>query len=64
MLREPELSQIVMNSLLHFDNDRYAPTDAVVMPNHVHVLVAFRDEDSLITQCKSWKHFTATQINK
>ena len=64
MLREPELSQIVMNSLLHFDNDRYVLTDAVVMPNHVHVLVAFRDEDSLITQCKSWKHFTATQINR
>lgn len=64
VLCESELSQIVMNSLLHFDNDRYVLTDAVVMPNHVHVLVAFRDEDSLITQCKSWKHFTATQINK
>ena len=64
VLREPELSQIVMNSLLHFDNERYVLTDAVVMPNHVHLLVAFRDEDSLITQCTSWKRFTATQINK
>ena len=64
VLREPELSQIVMNSLRHFDNDRYVLTDAVVMPNHVHLLVAFRDEDSLITQCTSWKRFTATQINR
>ena len=55
---------VVMNSLLHFDNDRYVLTDAVVMPNHVHLLVAFRDEDSLLTQCTSWKHFTATQINR
>ena len=64
VLREPELSQIVMNSLLHFDNERYVLTDAVVMPNHVHLLVAFREEDSLVTQCTSWKRFTATQINR
>ena len=64
VLREPELSEIVMNSLLHFDNDRYVLTDAVVMPNHVHLLVAFRDEDSLITQCTSWKRFTAKEINR
>ena len=64
VLREPALSEVVMNSLQHFDNERYILTDAVVMPNHVHVLVAFRDEDSLVTQCTSWKHFTATQINR
>ncbi len=64
VLRELELSEIVMNSLQHFDNERYVLTDSVVMPNHVHLLVAFQDEDSLVTQCRSWKHFTATQINK
>ena len=64
VLREPALSEIVMNSLHHFDNERYILTDAVVMPNHVHLLVAFRDEDSLVTQCTSWKHFTATRINR
>lgn len=63
-LRDPALSKIVMDSLLHFDNDRYLLTDAVVMPNHVHLLVAFRDEESLLKQCTSWKHFTALQINK
>ena len=64
VLREPALSEIVMNSLRHFDNERYILTDAVVMPNHVHLLVAFRDEDSLVTQCTSGKHFTATRINR
>lgn len=63
-LHKPELSEIVLKSLRHFDGDRYLVTDAVVMPNHVHVLVAFRDEDALIAQCTSWKHYTATQINK
>ncbi len=64
VLRKPELSEIVMKSLLHFDNDRYVLTDAVVMPNHVHLLVAFREEDMLLTQCTSWKHYTAVQINR
>ena len=64
VLRERELSEIVMNSLLHFDNDRYVLADAVVMPNHVHLLVAFRDADALMSQCQSWKRFTATGINR
>ena len=64
VLRESALSEIVMNSLQHFDGVRYILTDAVIMPNHVHLLVAFRDEDSLVTQCTSWKHFTATQSNR
>lgn len=64
VLQEPPLAAIVMKSLRHFDGDRYLLTDAVVMPNHLHLLVAFRDEASLITQCTSWKRFTATEINR
>jgi REP-associated tyrosine transposase len=63
VLRQPALSQIVTDSLLHFDGDRYELTDFVVMPNHVHLLVAFPDEESMLRQCDSWKHFTSTQIN-
>ncbi len=43
VLARPEFSKIVIDSLLYFDNDRYVLTDAVVMPNHVHLLVAFRE---------------------
>ena len=64
VLRNPELSRIVMDSLLHFDNDRYFLTDAVIMPNHVHLIAAFRDEEALLSQCTSWKHFTGTMINR
>ena len=63
ILANPELSQIVADSLLHFDEDRYYLTDFVVMPNHVHLLSAFANEDALIKQCTSWKRFTARQIN-
>lgn len=64
VLKQRRLSQIVVDSLQHFDGDRYDLTDFVVMPNHVHVLVAFPDESAMLAQCDSWKHFTATQINK
>jgi type I restriction enzyme R subunit len=64
VLRTPALSKIVADSLQHFDGQRYILIDFVVMPNHVHLLAAFPDEDGMLAQCKSWKHFTATQINK
>jgi type I restriction enzyme R subunit len=64
VLKRPELSQIVANCLLHFDGDRYDLADFVVMPNHVHVLAAFPDEEAMLQQCDSWKHFTATKINR
>jgi type I restriction enzyme R subunit len=64
VLCRTDLSQIVAKSLLHFDGDRYELTDFVIMPNHVHVLVAFPDETSMLRQCDSWKHYTATQINR
>ena len=64
VLRRPELSKIVDDSLRHFDGQRYDLTDWVVMPNHVHVIAAFPDGDAMILQCESWKHFTATHINR
>jgi putative transposase len=64
VLRRPDLSGIVADSLCHFDGTRYTLTDFVVMPNHVHVLAAFPDEGRMLAQCESWKHFTAVRINK
>jgi hypothetical protein len=37
-LRQPALSQIVADSLLSFDGERYLMGDFIVMPNHVHLL--------------------------
>ena len=62
--RRSDLSRIVGESLLHFDGDRYDMTDFVVMPNHVHLMAAFPNEQVMLDQCESWKHFTASKINR
>jgi REP element-mobilizing transposase RayT len=63
-LRQPELSQIVSESLLKFDGERYELTDFVVMPNHIHLLAAFADESAMLKQCEGWKHYQAVRINR
>jgi REP-associated tyrosine transposase len=63
VLRRPELSKVVADSLHHFDQNRYVLGDFVVMPNHVHVLVQFPSIGQLRSQGKSWRTFTARQIN-
>ena len=64
LLRRPELAQIVADSLLHFDGERYRMGDFVVMPNHVHLLAVFGSAAALKDQCDSWMHFTAFEINR
>jgi type I restriction enzyme R subunit len=64
VFRRAELARIVADSLCHFDGERYLLTDYVVMPNHVHLLAAFPDEDAMLGQCESWKHFTARVVNR
>jgi len=64
VLRQPDYAKIVADSFLHFDEQRYLLTDFIVMPNHTHLLAAFADEDSMLLQCESWKHFTATRLNR
>jgi hypothetical protein len=63
VLKQPPLAQIVLDSLLYFDGDRYVVSDAVIMPNHVHALVGLLRSTVLREQCRSWKHFTAVKIN-
>ncbi len=63
-LANPSCSSHVVDALKHFDGQRYFLTDAVVMPNHVHLLCAFASEDTMLKQCEDWKRFTARGINK
>ncbi len=35
----------------------------VVMPNHVHLLAAFREEGMITTQGAAWRRFFAREIN-
>jgi carbamoylphosphate synthase large subunit/REP element-mobilizing transposase RayT len=64
VLRNPEVSGIVANALRHFDQTRYYLDAFVVMPNHVHALVQPIPGHALKEIERSWKSFTARQINK
>ncbi len=64
LLRDPQCAEIVANALRHFDGDRYHLISYVVMPNHVHVILAPAVEHDLATILHSWKSFTAHSINK
>jgi len=64
LLRQPRFSQVVAEALHFFDEDRYVLGDFVVMPNHVHLLVQFPGPAQMRKQCRSWKRFTAIQINR
>jgi type I restriction enzyme R subunit len=62
-LRPPAPAAIVANSLHGFNDVRYLLGDYVVMPNHVHLLCCLLGETDIEAQCKSWKRFTAREIN-
>lgn len=64
LLRNPKLSQIVADSLLLFDGERYHMGDFIIMPNHVHLLVSFPEPERLRKQCSGWLRWTATPINR
>ena len=64
VLKQPDLSLEVLNSLRHFDGERYDLDCAVIMPNHAHALVQFRDGFTFVDQCEGWLKFTATKINR
>jgi type I restriction enzyme R subunit len=64
LLRDPALSQIVADSLMHFDGERYRMGDFIVMPNHVHFPAAFPDPDAMEAQFDSWMHYTAFRIHQ
>jgi putative transposase len=64
VLRSPEAAQTVVDALLWFDGQRYALLAWCVMPNHVHAVIEPRDTHTLSQIVKSWKAFTAAQINR
>ena len=64
VLKQPELSKIVADSLFYFNGDRYHTGDFVIMPNHVHLLVCLLGDTELLKQCSSWKRYSARAINK
>ena len=62
-LRKPECARIVADTMKHFEGERSRLHAWVVMPNHVHALVALVGEATLADLIKSWKGYMARQIN-
>jgi type I restriction enzyme R subunit len=64
VLKDPANARIVADALRHFDGERYDLASFVVMPNHVHVLFRPLGVHALPEIVKTWKGFTAREINK
>ncbi len=62
ILARQAVKAMVEGALRHFDGKRYRLIESVVMPNHVHALVAPLGEHTLSDILHSWKSFTAHEI--
>ena len=62
-LRRPEIRKHVVDSLLHFEGQRYDLERFVIMPNHVHVLIQVRRGYLLRKLFREIQRFSARQIN-
>ena len=64
LLRNPRASKIVSEALLFFHEDRIEMHSFVIMPNHVHLLVQLKGEQTLAKLLQSWKGFTSHELNR
>lgn len=64
ILQRPDLSQIVLDSLLHFDGSRFLMDALAIMPTHVHVLFQLAAGCELEDVVHSWKCYTANRLNE
>ena len=60
----PRAREEVAKTLEFFHGQRYWMGGYVIMPNHIHCLVAFLDNDIAKTQPGSWMRFSAKKINQ
>ncbi|MFC1852482.1 transposase [candidate division CSSED10-310 bacterium] len=63
-LRRQQIADMVENTLLFFDGNRYRVLAWCIMPNHVHVLIETHEGWPLFSIAHSWKSFSATEANK
>lgn len=63
-LRRGECARIVDDALRHFEGERFVRVSSIVMPNHVYALFIQNPEHALEDLLRSWKTFTAREINR
>ena len=64
ILARADCKAIMESSLRHFDGERYELGEFIVMPNHVHAIVATIGEHQLTPILHSWKSFSAHKFNR
>ena len=64
ILARPDCKTIMESSLRHFDGERYELGEFIVMPNHVHAIVATIGDHQLSPILHSWKSFSAHKFNR
>lgn len=64
LLRDPVNARMVEDALRHFEGERYLLHAWVIMPNHVHVLASLVASSTIGDLMKSWKGYTAKQLNE
>ena len=64
LFKTQEIARVVADAILKFNGERYDLDSLVVMPNHVHTVVQFRDGYDFETIGQSWMRYTARVINK
>jgi len=62
VLKESAIAELVQESFLHHDAERYQLLAWVIMPNHVHVLLQPIGEWTLDKIVASWKSFSGRRI--
>jgi putative DNA methylase len=63
-LKKEEVAELVQNSLLFHDKNRYRLISWVVMPNHVHTLLTPLESEHLSEIVHSIKSYTAQKSNR
>ena len=63
-LKNHDLANMVQDTLLFHEGERFHLHAWCVMPNHVHVLVTLKPEYPLRKVLQSWRSFSAHEANK
>lgn len=64
VLANQEIRNIVVDSILFQNEDKYIVHAFVVMPNHVHILMSPLSETSVVEIVGKIKSYTSKRINK
>jgi REP element-mobilizing transposase RayT len=64
ILAQADIREVVCECLTCFDNERYLIISAVIMPNHVHMLLRISELDSLSKILKGMKGASARKANQ